>query len=139
MMTFKELDNFCSSIGAMVVSAPDRKGLAYVKLQKWTDGNKERYYTKEKNTLCKMKLKTVPNPVFAKYKDIKYNYKMTLAEKVKAMREIGLECKDDGTHHMPKAFFFDVTIEELTEAINKGMKWEAVRENKKLERMLNAL
>lgn len=137
MLTFKEISEYCKTIGYPVLSKRDSKGMCYVKVQEWT--NDGRYFTKEIHTLCKMKLKAVTSQVYDRYLSIKYDMSMPVAEKVRALRNLGIECLDDGRHHIPEKYDFDITVEELAKAVDEGKKWKITRENNKMKRLLASI
>lgn len=137
MLTYEELKEYCSPIGYAVVREPDANGMCYVKVQEWSNGGS--YYTKERHTVCKMKLKAVHNDVYDKYLSINYNTGMATADKVAALRKLGIECRDDGCHHAPCKYDFDITAEELAKAVDEGKKWKIVKENNKMKRLLASI
>lgn len=145
MITYSQIQEYCNDLGYVDVTKSAKNSVQYVKIQRWSD--KQGYHkTGEKNTVCKMKLPVVESTAYTEYTKIRiafvYNKDITMDQAIEQFNAIGVKAWKTSkglTSVLPSRYDYDITMEQLKEYVDKGTKWEAVRENKKLERMLNAL
>ena len=144
MMTYSQIQEYCNDLGYVDNSKSAHNSVQYVKIQRWSD--KQGYHYKgEKNTVCKMKLPVVDSAAFEEYYNIVFAFErkgLTADQAIEQFNAIGVKAWKTNkglTSVPPSRYDYDITMEQLKEYVDNGTKWEAVRENKKLERMLNAL
>lgn len=151
MITSDRLQELCDNLGYahFIVNANPNKPL-YIKVQEWANKEHNSYLTKEKNTVCKMKLPFIQNPEYEKFEKIKtkmcFNKNEWLSQNnLDMLTKLGCEytiSKDRLTirySKIPAPVLFDMTEDEMKSAIESGCKWRMKSENNKLLRELNIL
>lgn len=144
MITYNQIQEYCNYLGYVDNSKRAKNGIQYVKIQRWSE--KEGYHrTKEVDTVCKMKLPVVESSTYVAYGKICFAYRtkeLTLEQALDKFKAIGVKAvmKGSGISVVPPSKYeYNITMEQLKEYVDQGTKWSIVRENKKLERLIDAL
>jgi len=144
MITYNQIQEYCNDLGYVDGTKFAKKGIQYVKIQRWSD--KQGYHkTGEKNTVCKMKLPVVDSAAYTAYMKIRHAFAhkdLTPDQAIEQFATIGVKAWKTVkgiTNIPPSRYDYDITMEQLKEYVEHGTKWEAVRENRKLERIFDVL
>ena len=151
MLTSDRLKELCAHLGYahFIVNSNSKKPL-YIKVQEWANKANGSYWTKEKFTVCKMKLPFIQNPDYEKFENIKTKMSWSKNEwlsqdNLDKLTKLGCEytiSKDRKSiryDKYPSPVLFDMTEDEMKAAIESGCKWRMRAENNKLLRELNVL
>lgn len=144
MITYNQIQEYCNALGYVDNTKFAKNGVQYVKIQRWAE--KQGYHkTGEKNTVCKMKLPVVDSTVFSDYKKICFAFEhkeITDDQAIDQFNAIGVKAWKKGTgisSFPPSRYDYNITMEQLKEYVDHGTKWQAIRENKKLEKIFDVL